>query len=235
MGAPQCLGALAHWQAKEAPRIHRYWGTWGLCSWGLPSRTRPVFQASTTTWRPSGLRKAATDCIPKSALTRCSTSSLGSSPPISSSHPGKSQAGDHSACSFSSQRLGRYWADTPRYWSLASCQRKKLEAPGSTGPPSYCQAGRVGKRQGRSWQHSGSPAAVPSLSESGFARLEKHEEPASKTVRLHEAPSWPAPWAETALPHKGQRGTVVSSRVDSLGPGSPGPGPAPCAHPAGSG
>ena len=86
--------ALAHWQAKEAPRIYRYWGIWGLCSWGLPSRTKPVFQSSTTTRRPPGLRKAAADSISKPALAS------------SSSHPGQGQAGDHSACSFSSHRLG---------------------------------------------------------------------------------------------------------------------------------
>lgn len=49
--------ALAHWQAKEAPRIYTYWVIWGLCSWRLPWSIRPVSQSSTKTWRLPGLWK----------------------------------------------------------------------------------------------------------------------------------------------------------------------------------
>lgn len=124
------------------------------------------------TWRMPGFRKAATVSPSGPTLTRCISSSLGTSPTNSSRHRGKDQTQDARAGSFGSHRLGGPM--TQQAPGCASPPRPQILEPGELPEEEvrgtwehrdfkYGQAERVGQGQGRSWQHSGFLAAVPRL------------------------------------------------------------------------
>lgn len=190
------------------------------------------------TWRMPGFRKASTVSPSGPTLTRCSSSSLGTSPTNSSSHRGKGQTQDARAGSFGSHRLGRPM--TQQVPGCANPPRPQILEPGEL--PEEEVRGTLGAQglqvwpSRESWPRAGKILAtfqVPSCSALPLrirvCKSEKTREASFENFLsgTTSAPSWSASWAGTTLPKEDQRGTMIARCADSLGPGSPRPGSAP--------